>query len=78
MYFSSPVVISALRMMPRVARWCPLIGLVLSSFSLAMSSFSTNVGHLIATQGIFYAVGGCLSYIPCILFIDEWFIRRKG
>ncbi|KAM0507764.1 hypothetical protein ACHAPB_002458 [Verticillium nonalfalfae] len=78
MYFTAPLVISILRVVPRFSRWSPVIGLLLTCFALAMSSFSTTVPHLIATQGVFYAIGGALAYIPCIVYMDEWFVRRKG
>lgn len=25
-----------------------------------------------------YAIGGSIAYSPCILYIDEWFVSRKG
>jgi hypothetical protein len=27
---------------------------------------------------VVYALGGGFAYTPAILFLDEWFIRRKG
>ncbi|KAK2612603.1 hypothetical protein QQS21_001375 [Conoideocrella luteorostrata] len=78
MYLDIPLVMSIQRMYPRFSRWSPTIGLFLMSLSLAVSSFSQNVGHLIVTQGVLYAVGGSISYCPCILYMDEWFVKRKG
>jgi hypothetical protein len=46
--------------------------------ALALSSFSTTTTHLIVTQGIFYAIGGNLAYLPCIIYMDEWFVKKKG
>jgi MFS family permease len=46
--------------------------------ALALSSFSQNTTHLILTQGILYAIGGSISYCPCLLYLDQWFARRKG
>ncbi|KAJ5682119.1 uncharacterized protein N7477_002059 [Penicillium maclennaniae] len=46
--------------------------------ALLVGSFSTNVTHLILSQGIGFGVGGCLSYTPSILFMSEWFCKRKG
>ena len=46
--------------------------------SLALSSFSTNVTHLLLSQGIGFGIGGCLAYTPTILFMSEWFVKRKG
>lgn len=78
MYLDNPIVVAVLRHFPRHARWMPLAGLFLMSLALAMSSFSTTVPHLIATQGVLYALGGSVAYCPCILYMDEWFARRRG
>ncbi|KAJ5099999.1 hypothetical protein N7532_007000 [Penicillium argentinense] len=43
-----------------------------------MSSFATRVWHLIVTQGILYPFGACMLYYPTFIFIDEWFIKKKG
>ncbi|KAJ0159861.1 Monocarboxylate transporter 10 [Colletotrichum tanaceti] len=78
MYLSGPVVIGLLRMFPRESRHAPILGLVVMCVALAASSFSHTVTHLIVTQGVLYAVGGAIAYCPCILYIDQWFVRRKG
>ncbi|KAK1756112.1 major facilitator superfamily domain-containing protein [Echria macrotheca] len=46
--------------------------------ALALSSLCTTVPQLIATQGVLYAIGGSITYSPCIVYLDEWFARRKG
>ncbi|KZL72523.1 major facilitator superfamily transporter [Colletotrichum tofieldiae] len=78
MYLSGPVVIGLLRLFPRQSRHAPILGLLVMCVALAASSFSRTVTHLIVTQGVFYAVGGAIAYCPCILYIDQWFVRRKG
>ncbi|KAI2620347.1 MFS general substrate transporter [Hypomontagnella submonticulosa] len=78
MYLAAPLMMGLCRMMGRWARWTSLFGLFTMCLSLAMSSFSTTVPHLIATQGIIYAIGGGIAYCPCILYMDEWFVQRKG
>ncbi|KAG6018654.1 hypothetical protein E4U41_003683 [Claviceps citrina] len=78
MYLDIPLMMGIQRMYPRFARWAPMLGLFLMSVALAASSFSHNVGHLIGTQGVLYAIGGSISYCPCILYLDEWFAKRKG
>ncbi|OHE95657.1 major facilitator superfamily transporter [Colletotrichum orchidophilum] len=78
MYLGGPIQIALLRLYPRQSRYAPILGLLIMCFALAMSSFSTTVTHLIVTQGVFYAVGGSITYMPCILYIDQWFVRRKG
>lgn len=78
MYIDTPLVMGILQRYPNSARWFPLLGLTLMCLSLALSSFSTTVTHLIATQGVLYALGGSVAYAPCIIYTDQWFIRRKG
>lgn len=63
---------------PRLARWVSTIGVVTMCLSLALSSLSTNVTHLILSQGIGFGIGGCLAYTPSILYMSEWFVERKG
>lgn len=78
MYIDTPLVMAILQRFPNSARWSPLLGLTLMCLSLALSSFSTTVTHLIATQGVLYALGGSVAYAPCIIYTDQWFVRRKG
>ncbi|KAL8797302.1 MAG: hypothetical protein Q9195_000456 [Heterodermia aff. obscurata] len=53
-------------------------GLVLVTLSLIAASFSTQVSHLILTQGALYGIGGAFLYCPFVFYLDEWFIERKG
>ncbi|KAK4121691.1 MFS general substrate transporter [Parathielavia appendiculata] len=78
MYIATPFVISLSRLRPRWARWFTLGGLVAAALTMALSSFCTTVDQLIATQGVLFGIGGCFAYCPSILYIDEWFARRKG
>ena len=45
---------------------------------MLLSSFASNTTQLIATQGVLYALGGCLTYAPTVQFLEEWFVRRRG
>lgn len=78
MYLDTPLIMGLLRRFPREGRWSPIFGLLIMCLGLALSSFSTNVTHLIITQGIFYGIGGSIAYSPCIVYLDEWFVKRKG
>lgn len=78
MYLDIPITVALLRLFPRQGRWSPIFGLLIMCTSLAMSSFSTTVPHLIISQGVFYAIGGSISYSPCIVYMDEWFVKKKG
>ncbi|KAM0241604.1 hypothetical protein ACHAPO_001293 [Fusarium lateritium] len=78
LYLGAPFVVIICRFYPRQARWFTWAGLVATSLAMAMSSFCTTVPQLIATQGILFGIGGCFAYCPCTLYIDEWFVQRKG
>ncbi|KAK8103880.1 Major facilitator superfamily transporter [Apiospora kogelbergensis] len=78
MYLTAPLTFGLCRIFARWARWTPIVGLFVMSISLALSSFCVTVPQLIACQGCLYAIGGGIAYAPCILYLDEWFVRRKG
>ncbi|KAJ5634300.1 hypothetical protein N7528_002142 [Penicillium herquei] len=77
-YLIAPLAIMMMILFPRLARWVSTMGVVIMCLSLALSSFATNVTHLILSQGIGFGVGGCFAYTPSILYMSEWFHRRKG
>jgi MFS family permease len=78
MYLSAPLVFGMLAWYPRSRRPCVMIGLIIMCLALGLSSLSQTVPHLIASQGMFYAIGGGLCYSPAITFMDEWFVKKKG
>ncbi|KAJ4119819.1 hypothetical protein NW765_015237 [Fusarium oxysporum] len=78
LYLGAPFAVILCRLYPRQARWFTYVGLFITSLAMAMSSFCTSVEQLIATQGVLFGIGGCFAYCPCTLYINEWFIRRKG
>lgn len=78
LYLGAPFAVIICRFYPRQARWFTIIGLFITALAMATSSFCTTVPQLIATQGILFGIGGCFAYCPCTLYIDEWFVRRKG
>ncbi|KAJ5040818.1 hypothetical protein NUH16_011110 [Penicillium rubens] len=77
-YLIAPLAIILMILVPKIARWVSTIGVVIMCLSLALSSFSTNVMHLILSQGIGFGIGGCFAYTPTILFMSEWFDKRRG
>ncbi|KAL7963098.1 major facilitator superfamily domain-containing protein [Trichoderma compactum] len=78
MYLTAPLVFPLMRLYPKQNRYGPLAGLLIMCAALALSSFAQTVWHLILTQGVLFAIGGSISYGPCILYMDEWFVKRKG
>lgn len=78
MYLSAPLVFGLMIRFPWTKRPAIGVGLITMCLALGLSSLSTTVTHLIATQGVIYAIGGALAYSPAIQFMDEWFVKRKG
>lgn len=37
-----------------------------------------QIEALVVLQGVLYAIGGSLLYIPCISYLSEWFVERRG
>ncbi|KAK7408534.1 hypothetical protein QQX98_009295 [Neonectria punicea] len=78
MYLMMPLAFIALNRYPWLRRWCGPLGLVITAASLTASAFASNIGALIATQGVLYALGCSLIFSPISLYMDEWFVERKG
>ena len=78
MYLGAPFTFAALQQWPKSRTYCSGVGLGILVSALTISSFSRRVWHLIMTQGILYGIGGTMLYTPAIIFLDEWFIQRKG
>ncbi|KAL4732434.1 hypothetical protein ACLX1H_001450 [Fusarium chlamydosporum] len=78
MYLMMPVAFIVLNRFPRLRKWCGPLGLAITVVSLTSSAFVSTVAGLIATQGVLYAVGCSLLFSPISLYMDEWFVERKG
>ncbi|KAL1610737.1 hypothetical protein SLS60_002407 [Paraconiothyrium brasiliense] len=78
MYFASPLVIGFTSTFPHRVQGFSAVGLSLLLLGLVCASFANSVWQLILTQGVLYGIGGSLLYLPSIVYLDEWFIRRKG
>ncbi|KAF5855191.1 hypothetical protein ETB97_009745 [Aspergillus alliaceus] len=77
-YLLAPVSFGILLAFPRLRIWAAPAGFVTMSLALALSSFSTTTTKLIVSQGVFYGLGASVAYSPTIIFMDQWFARRKG
>lgn len=78
MYLTMPFIMGFQRLYPRFGRWSPVIGLSIMSISLGIGSYSQTTTHLMVSQGIFFAIGSSILHCPCLLYLEEWFIERKG
>lgn len=78
LYISIIPIFAILKCFPRWRVWATPVGLVITCLALGLGSLSTSVTHLIATQGIFYAIGGGVAWTPILFYIEEWWVRRRG
>lgn len=78
MYLALPIWCILLLAFPALSRPSQAVGLVVLCVALVGSSFAKNTTDLVIAQGVFYALGGVTAYSPTILYLDEWFIQRKG
>lgn len=74
MYLSMPFLFALFtRRWARRRQTAALCGAALTCISFLLSSFSTHVWHLVATQGVMAALGCALIYSPTTLSLGEWF-----
>ena len=78
MYIGSVLVFMLLKKQPRFTPYCNLLGPILMACGLVAASFATTAWHLLLTQGVLYGLGGTLMYPACILYLEEWFVAKKG
>lgn len=78
MYLGSPIIFILLKRWPNARKSINALGLVVIICALVSASFADQVWQLILCQGVLYGIGGAMAYCPCILYMDQWFIRRQG
>lgn len=72
-YISMPILFALfVRRWSQWRRVAAISGTALLTLSLFASSFSTNVWHLLITQGIFAGLGSALIFSPTTLTLGEW------
>lgn len=73
MYLAMPFLFALFtRRWARKRQAAAVCGAMLTCISFVLSSFSTNVWHLVATQGVMAALGCALVYSPTTLSLGEW------
>ncbi|KAG9673483.1 putative monocarboxylate transporter, partial [Aureobasidium melanogenum] len=74
MYLSMPFLFALFtKRWARYRQTAALLGTVIACVSYLLSSFSTNVWHLVFTQGVFAAFGSALVFSPMTLSLGEWY-----
>ncbi|KAJ3720959.1 major facilitator superfamily domain-containing protein [Lentinula raphanica] len=77
-YCSGPFVTPIITKYPHYRSAFLYIGAVLCWVSLFAASYTTQIIHLVALQGVLYAIGGSLLYILSFLYLSEWFNHKRG
>ncbi|KAF9262951.1 MFS general substrate transporter [Marasmius fiardii PR-910] len=78
MYGSAPIINAWMSKYPNYRRHLMCIGAVMSPVSLFAASYTTRIPLLLLLQGILNGFGGIFLYCPCISYISEWFVDRRG
>lgn len=78
LYLGGSLVYAAIHLFPPFQKYSSLLGIAIMSLSLVLASFATTVWQLILTQGVMFAIGGCLLLYTTVYFLDGWFVKRKG
>jgi predicted MFS family arabinose efflux permease len=74
MYLSMPFLFALFtKRWARKRQTAALCGAAITCISFLLSSFSTQVWHLVVTQGVMAAFGCALMYSPTTLSLGEWF-----
>ena len=78
MYLLMPILFTALDRgrWSAYRRMVAIVGIIVSSSAFLLSSWSTELWHLILTQGILAALGNTLTYSPTTLYLDEYFTTK--
>lgn len=74
-YLSMPF-LSTLLERSRWSAWrreVAIAGALVSATAFLISSWSEEVWHLVALQGLIAAFGNAMMYVPTTLWLDEWF-----
>lgn len=78
MYLSMPFLFALFtRRFARRRQLAALCGAAITCISFLLSTFSTDVWHLVATQGVMAALGCALIYSPTTLSLGEWFLTSN-
>ncbi|KAI0033582.1 major facilitator superfamily domain-containing protein [Vararia minispora EC-137] len=63
---------------PQYMKTMMACALVVCVGALVVSSFATQVWHLIVLQGVVYGIAGGALYTPVVGWLSEWFVRRRS
>jgi MFS family permease len=66
------------RSYPRLIRSVSTVCIALSALCIFLASFMDKVVYLLLFQGIFYGICSGITFTPVILWLPQWFDKRRG
>jgi hypothetical protein len=75
---TAPISALFVKRFPFYQKYSIWIGWALCIIALGTGSLATELGGLIATQGLMYGLGFVILYWPIMSMVNEWWIVRKG
>ncbi|KDR67204.1 hypothetical protein GALMADRAFT_232213 [Galerina marginata CBS 339.88] len=77
-YMEIIVVIALFQRYPEYAKPAMWTCLFICVVSLIVSSFATEIWHLIVLQGVVFGLSAGILYAPIVMWLSDWFIIRRG
>ncbi|KAH7877121.1 major facilitator superfamily domain-containing protein [Lentinula edodes] len=77
-YIEIIAVIAVCQRYPEKVKPTMWIALLICVTTLTISSFASQVWQLIVLQGIIFGLAAGVLYAPIIMWLSEWFVRRRG
>lgn len=74
----APLTLVMLQRHPGYRKTVSIAGFIVTLASMVGASFANNIAQLLGTQGILLGFGGSLLYFPVFIYVDEWFVKRRG
>lgn len=59
-------------------RWITTLGVLLMSLGFGLASLSSQIWHLLLTQGLLYGIGSSMIYFPILSVAPEYFDAHRG
>lgn len=63
---------------PNSIRTVSTICIVISALSLIIASFMTKIAYFLLFQGIIYGISSGVTFTPVIIWLSQWFDKRRG
>ncbi|KAF8901161.1 major facilitator superfamily domain-containing protein [Gymnopilus junonius] len=77
-YMEIIVLIAFFQRYPEYAKPSMWICLFICVVSLIVSSFATQIWHLILLQGVIFGLSAGILYAPIVMWLSDWFVTRRG